>query len=431
MNSRITLNPVVLAQGKRPDGSYNVKIRLTYKRVSRILPTQLTAQATDVTKTKPIHLKNGTNVLLRAQELVKEMYKALDGLEYAALEYMDAGDVARYLSRKIHEGTAAFRLDFFDWAERFAASKGNASTAESYRAAAAAFRRYMGTDTLDISEISTATILGFIDFINAEPVQSGKARKDGTKKAERRPKKKGADARYTRRLQTIYNAAKDAYNDEDAGVINIPRDPFRKMPKFAPYIPLQRSKDTAFIQKVISYRGDCTGEERTALDLFILSFGLMGINAADLLEAQAPKAGVLEYRRRKTRTRRADEAYIAVKVDSRLKPFIVRNMDATGARWLNLHNYFRDNATLTAFLNRHLKRWAASVGEEPFTFYAARHSWATIARNDCRVDKATVDECLNHVGNMQLADVYIKKDWRIQWDVNKKVLDLFTWTEKG
>ena len=69
--------------------------------------------------------------------------------------------------------------------------------------------------------------------------------------------------------------------------------------------------------------------------------------------------------------------------------------------------------------------------EEPFTFYAARHSWATIARNDCRIDKATVDECLNHVGNMQLADVYIKKDWRIQWDVNKKVLDLFTWTEKG
>lgn len=426
MKSRITLNPVVLAHGKRPDGSYNVKIRLTYKRVSRILPTQLTAAAVDVTKTKPVHIKAGTNVLLRAQELIKEMYTALSGLEYAALEYMEVDDVARYLSRKIHEGTAAFRLDFFDWAERYAATKGE-STGNTYRAAVAAFRRYIGTDALDISEITTATIRGFIDFINAEPVQSGRA----TEKKDRRQKKKGADARYTRRLQTVYNAAKDTFNDEDAGVINIPRDPFRKLPKFAPYIPLQRSKDTAFIQKAISYRGECTDEERTALDLFILSFGLMGINAVDLLEAQPPKAGVLEYRRRKTRTRRADEAFIAVKVDSRLKPFIERNRDATGARWLNLYNYFRDRTALTGFLNRHLKRWAARVEEEPFTFYAARHSWATIARNDCRIDKATVDECLNHVGNMQLADVYIKKDWRIQWDVNKKVLDLFTWTEKG
>ena len=123
MKSRITLNPVVLAQGKRADGSYNVKIRLTYKRVSRILPTQLTAAAVDVTKTKPVHIKAGTNVLLRAQELIKEMYTALSGLEYAALEYMEVDDVARYLSRKIHEGTAAFRLDFFDWAERYAATK--------------------------------------------------------------------------------------------------------------------------------------------------------------------------------------------------------------------------------------------------------------------------------------------------------------------
>ena len=221
MKSRITLNPVVLAQGKRPDGSYNVKIRLTYKRVSRILPTQLTAAAVDVTKTKPVHIKAGTNVLLRAQELIKEMYTALSGLEYAALEYMEVDDVARYLSRKIHEGTAAFRLDFFDWAERYAATKGE-STGNTYRAAVAAFRRYIGTDALDISEITTATIRGFIDFINAEPVQSGRA----TEKKDRRQKKKGADARYTRRLQTIYNAAKDTFNDEDAGVRMIFYFPF-------------------------------------------------------------------------------------------------------------------------------------------------------------------------------------------------------------
>jgi hypothetical protein len=62
-------------------------------------------------------------------------------------------------------------------------------------------------------------------------------------------------------------------------------------------------------------------------------------------------------------------------------------------------------------------------------FYAARHSWATIACSSVvGIDKATVHEALNHVDNeMKVTDIYIDRDWSVIWNANKKVLELFDW----
>ena len=48
---------------------------------------------------------------------------------------------------------------------------------------------------------------------------------------------------------------------------------------------------------------------------------------------------------------------------------------------------------------------------------------ATIARNELGIDKATVDEMLNHVGSNRIADIYIKKDYKQINIANKKVVD--------
>jgi hypothetical protein len=46
--------------------------------------------------------------------------------------------------------------------------------------------------------------------------------------------------------------------------------------------------------------------------------------------------------------------------------------------------------------------------------YYARHSWATIARNQCKIPKLDVAECLNHSDSKtKITDIYIEKDWRI------------------
>lgn len=52
----------------------------------------------------------------------------------------------------------------------------------------------------------------------------------------------------------------------------------------------------------------------------------------------------------------------------------------------------------------------------------ARHSWATIARNDCQVSKSDVAMCLGH-GSNTVTDYYIKPDFTLVDAVNRKVLD--------
>lgn len=63
------------------------------------------------------------------------------------------------------------------------------------------------------------------------------------------------------------------------------------------------------------------------------------------------------------------------------------------------------------------------TGLSGVTFYWARHTFATVARNDCRMSKDDVALALNHVdeGN-RTTDVYIAKDWKIADNVQRKVI---------
>ena len=153
----------------------------------------------------------------------------------------------------------------------------------------------------------------------------------------------------------------------------------------------------------------------------------MGINLADMSEIQAPVDGILTSERRKVRERRLDRALIKVKVDDRLLPYIERTLDASGVTWLNVRSFAKTDAIPSWKVNNYLTAWAERSGFKRFTFKAARHSFASIARNVCKIDAKTVDECLDHAGNMKLADVYIKKDFSLLWEANKTVLDLFNW----
>ena len=59
----------------------------------------------------------------------------------------------------------------------------------------------------------------------------------------------------------------------------------------------------------------------------------------------------------------------------------------------------------------------------PITFYWARHSFATIARNKCGISKDDIAEELNHVDMEQLTtDIYIEKSWATIDNVQEAVL---------
>ena len=99
-------------------------------------------------------------------------------------------------------------------------------------------------------------------------------------------------------------------------------------------------------------------------------------------------------------------------------------MDKTGKRVFRFYQMYADQSTFNAALNKGLKTVGEKVGIPDLKFYAARHSWATIARNDLKTDKSTIDEALNHIDKrLSVTDLYIKKDFSIINEVNKSVLD--------
>ena len=83
--------------------------------------------------------------------------------------------------------------------------------------------------------------------------------------------------------------------------------------------------------------------------------------------------------------------------------------------------------TFSAAMNKGLKKIGNRLEIEDLEFYAARHSWATIAVNDAEVDKYTVHQSLNHVDDsMRVTDIYLKKSWDPIDKANRKVLDLMS-----
>ena len=65
------------------------------------------------------------------------------------------------------------------------------------------------------------------------------------------------------------------------------------------------------------------------------------------------------------------------------------------------------------------------AGVPDITFYWARHSFASLARNSCRLSKDDVALALNHVDEgHRTTDIYIAKDWKIVDEVQEKVVGL-------
>lgn len=102
--------------------------------------------------------------------------------------------------------------------------------------------KYMGRDVIDISEINAHNIRGWIAELSKTTVR--------------------ACSQYPSALRAVFNRAKKEFNDEDAGIINIPQSPFQHVD--IPSVPVvkKRALTKAKIRKlatlpyqVVTYNG--------------------------------------------------------------------------------------------------------------------------------------------------------------------------------
>jgi len=418
-----SFNYFVVAGQKRSDGTYGVKIRCTHKRRSRWLATNVTVTDADLTRGKKI--KN-PYIVARCNALVKDMRDAAADLSPFSLEEMNVDAVVEYVRNKLKAGR--FKLDFFQYGERIADGKSVAS-GKVVRVALNAFERFLGRREVDVNEITAGMVRKFVEFLDNEPKAVVARKKVVAESKKPRKKKGGVSWTYIVTLRSIYRSARAEYNDEDTGLVLIPRTPFERVEVKEGVHSGQRNLGPDTIQAMIDTR-ECLPFVRYALDAFIVSFCLMGANLADLYEAAPPVDGWWGYERCKTRGRRSDRARMRVAVPWQLEPFLARLKDPAGQRWLRFHLDGKNADAITLRVNRGLRRWAKDNGIERFTFYAARHSWASIARSAAvGIDKATVDDCLNH-STMKVADIYIERDYDVFAEANRRVLEIFDFSLK-
>ena len=169
------------------------------------------------------------------------------------------------------------------------------------------------------------------------------------------------------------------------------------------------------------HKGTCRFD--LAKDCFILSFSLMGINSVDLYNAIGLSDNRLVYNRTKTKDRRLYKAKMEVIVPDIILPIIEKYRDNTGKRIFKFYRYYRDSRAFNKAINKGLKEIGDQLGIDDLEYYAARHSWATIALNKCKIDKYTVHAALNHVDeSMRVTDIYIERDFVNENKANAKVV---------
>ena len=67
--------------------------------------------------------------------------------------------------------------------------------------------------------------------------------------------------------------------------------------------------------------------------------------------------------------------------------------------------------------------------EDAYSGYTFRHTWATVAQNECGATLNDVDFGLNHAGKTRLARTYVKVDFTPAWELNEKVIEKIFFTE--
>ena len=402
-----TFKAVIYDRFRRGDGSYLVRVRITKNGVSRYLRTTIEARPDQLTaKLKP----KDPRLLRRIEHLINEMRDIIAEVDPYVLDALDVDTIVRMVTGG---GDRGFTLDFPDYAAQVAARKG--SGAKNYLSAVRSFSAFLGREHYDIAEITTPVLNRYRLHLQA---------------------RHGEDARcvslYLSALAHIVSCARLEHNDPEHG-ITLVGDPFAHFAMPHQQQARRRNVPPALIALMLYWRGQLAGRERLGVDVFLISFALMGMNAPDLYEAKAAQGGVITYERAKTRDRRSDRALMRVRVEPCVAPLLAEYAGRDG--WLfSFRERYARTENFSRAVNLGLAEFSARLGLRlpcGLTLYCARHTWGTVARSAmCRVDKGIVHEALCHVdSSMRVTDIYADKDWPVIWAANARVLRLFPFGE--
>ena len=415
----LTIKAEIKRSELKVDGTYNVKIRFTLDRKVKRLSTNLFVTQQDLTKS--LKFKEDTSIKREIDRLVLYYREQCLKLQLDQNHY-SLDEIIEFLNGEQEKQQT---IDFIKFSREWIASA-TIKGAPNYTTAINALVRFVGKEELDINLITLEFLEQFKAFLIGE-------RDARTKKLMQQGKRVTSNrtlSLYLVSIKKLFSEAKRKFNKKDKNLILIPNSPFEdfKIPKQE--ATRKRAISVDIIKKLwkLPYKDMKKGYKSTcrynlAKDCFILSFCLMGINSADLYNATEMRGNTIIYNRTKTKARRLDGAKMMVDIPKIVQPLIDKYKDSTGKRLFNFYQYYGDEKTFNKAINSELKEIGSILEVDDLEYYAARHSWATIALNKVGIDKYIVHAALNHIDDsMKVTDIYIERDFVNENKANAKVV---------
>lgn len=293
---------------------------------------------------------------------------------------------------QIYLNPESSRITFYEYATKFMMTKDKKRTRDLYAVTLSRIRAYTKKyNTLRFEDITYDWLRDFDNFL-----------------AKTAPSVNGRSIHF-RNIRAVFN---DAITAEI-----ITHYPFRKF-KIKHEATIKRSLTVEQLARLFSY--EPKENEIRYLDMFKLSFYLIGINLIDLMGLKRIIGGRIEYHREKT------GRLYSIKVEPEAMEIIKKYQGDESligflGKYKNYHSFVK-------LINMHLH----AIGKEldqmnnervysDLTSYWARHTWATTAA-ELEIPKETIAKALGHGGN-EVTDVYIRFDDKKIDIANRRVID--------
>lgn len=415
----LTIKAEIKRGEQKNDGTYNVKLRFTLDRKVRRLSTSLFVKSEELTKTG--QFKKNTKVCKEIEKLVTAYQEKCNAMQIDLNNYS-----LDYIFKLLRfEEQKEKQIDFIRFSRRWIANAPIKSK-ETYDTAIKSLTSFVGRESLYTSEITVSFLAKYKAFLEKRRDERNKKL---TETGKRIPSNRTVSL-YLGCIRHLFKEAQREYNDMEDNLLLIPSSPFDNFKIPRQEATRKRVIDKSLLKRIyaLPYKNKVKGSKGTcrfdlAKDCFIMSFCLIGMNSVDLYNAKEFVDGKIIYNRAKTKDRRLDQARMEVVVPSMILPLVEKYRDKTDRRLFNFYHYYSDRKAFNKAINYGLKEIGSELGIDDLEFYAARHSWATIALNKVGIDKYTVHAALNHVDeSMRVTDIYIQRDFINENKANAKVV---------
>ena len=274
--------------------------------------------------------------------------------------------------------------------------QGREGTANNYQNACRSLSVFLGGRALSFDNFTAGFVDSFADHLKSRGCQCGTV------------------VFYLRQLRAIYNKALKTH------VVKQDLNPFCNQVLTEPKTR-KRALGKEDIRRV--HKADPKGAHKDvflARDLFIFSFYTRGMSFVDMcyLTKNNIEGKYLCYTRRKT------SQPLRIFIEKPLRELLVRYSDPSSPYLLPMlrkGDAYKDYRNAGNRLGKRIRELGNRLQlEEPLTFYVARHTWATMAR-DAGIELSVISACMGHTSEKTTRIYLAEMDYRRIDNANCKV----------